>query len=387
MASTFKTFLNGDIVPVKSLLFEAVPISGSIISGTYADLNVKNFSHQLFQKIYDYPYLSSSANNIFDLTVGYSSDSAMSGAGSTLNRQKINIYNQMAQVLMGHDQTGSILQFDEDGDLTGGTKMKECIFMTFSRLTTKDEIKKGSFNLQLGAMDQYSAPSPFQTLLTITDLGSQTNFRVNSPVGEYGILSASVGGAYSASYGATQLNGNCGLIFYQAGIAVLTGSIFMNTTASNGKLRVSAAMDSNGSTFNGMLTGSITGACDAFRHRIYNLSFNNTTELNSTIHFCRINNSDYNYSSNPSYLSGSKIVVKNSSLDAPVAYITTIGLFSSDNELLAVGKVSEPLRKDPTNELTIRGRLDYGVLPWILGLGTMYGICSDYFHNLFSLIC
>jgi len=43
----------------------------------------------------------------------------------------------------------------------------------------------------------------------------------------------------------------------------------------------------------------------------------------------------------------------------PLSYITTIGLYSADNELLAVAKVSEPLKKDPTNELTLRIRLDY----------------------------
>ena len=89
------------------------------------------------------------------------------------------------------------------------------------------------------------------------------------------------------------------------------------------------------------------------------MSFNNTTELNSTIHFCRINHNDYNYSSNPTYLSASQIVVKNNPLDAPISYFTTVGLYSSDSELLAVAKLSEPLKKDPTNEMTIRVRLDY----------------------------
>jgi hypothetical protein len=67
----------------------------------------------------------------------------------------------------------------------------------------------------------------------------------------------------------------------------------------------------------------------------------------------------YNYSANPTYLSGGEMRVKNVPSDNPVAYITTIGLYSSTNELLATAKLSEPLRKDPTNELTLRVRLDY----------------------------
>ena len=99
-----------------------------------------------------------------------------------------------------------------------------------------------------------------------------------------------------------------------------------------------------------MLTGSeISSSAAALRGRMYNVSFNNTTELNSTIYFCRVNHNEFNYSSNPTYLSGSKIRVKNVTTDTPVAYVTGIGLYSSDNELMAVAKLSEPLKKDPTN--------------------------------------
>ena len=68
---------------------------------------------------------------------------------------------------------------------------------------------------------------------------------------------------------------------------------------------------------------------------------------------------EFNYSTNPTYVSSSKMVVKNESSDSPISYITSVGLFSSDNELMAVAKLSEPLKKDPSNELTIRVRLDY----------------------------
>ncbi|HAW78372.1 MAG TPA: hypothetical protein DCX27_00765, partial [Balneola sp.] len=66
-----------------------------------------------------------------------------------------------------------------------------------------------------------------------------------------------------------------------------------------------------------------------------------------------------NYSSNPTYVSGSKIRVKEVATDSTVAYITTVGLYNSANELLATAKLSEPLRKDPSNELILRVRLDY----------------------------
>ena len=112
------------------------------------------------------------------------------------------------------------------------------------------------------------------------------------------------------------------------------------------------------------ITGSwtdlpISSSCDAIRRRIYNLSFNNSTEINSTIYFCRASANKFNMSANPTYTTGSKIRVKNVATDSPVSYVTTVGLYNASNELLAVAKLSEPLKKDPSNEVTLRVRLDY----------------------------
>ena len=154
-----------------------------------------------------------------------------------------------------------------------------------------------------------------------------------------------------------------GLSYYQAGIVGLSGALF-NDENMGGILNntVGHVQYGNGEdkTFSGVLSGStIETAADHFRQRLYNIQFNNTVELNSTIYFCRANHNEFNYSSNPTYLSGSAIRVKPETENDPVSYITTIGLYSSDNQLMAVGKLSEPLRKDPTIELTLRTRLDY----------------------------
>ena len=109
-----------------------------------------------------------------------------------------------------------------------------------------------------------------------------------------------------------------------------------------------------------LFTGSnIQTIANAFRHRIIDITFNNTTELNSTIYFCRAHHNEFNYSTNPTYLTGSKIRVKTNATDTPVSYITTIGLYNDNNELMAVSKLSEPLKKTPDVEFTLRVRLDY----------------------------
>tara|TARA_Y100000310_G_C20643010_1_gene795002 strand:+ start:881 stop:2008 length:1128 start_codon:yes stop_codon:yes gene_type:complete len=375
MATTFKTFMNNDQVSSRTLLHESIPITGTIVSGTYADNNIKNYSHQMFQSVYDYPYLSSSANHIFDLSCGYASTSNLSkseGAPnssatvSVQNAKKINIYNQMAQVLVGHDITGAIQRFDRDGNIVGGgDKLNEVVFVNFARLLSKDELKKGSFSISFRTGSLNTTPA---ILSTLYDAGAANDYRVNSPAGEYAVL-------YTSSVAANIVAGTgLGLVYYQAGIAVITASFFCSGSAAgaDGDFYTTGPDGTNAQRFApraghawahhiaDTLSGSnITASCDALRNRLHNIQFNNTTELNSTIYFCRANHNDFNYSANPTYVSGSKIRIKNNMNDSPVSYITTVGLYSADNELLAVAKVSEPLKKDPTNELTLRVRLDY----------------------------
>ena len=339
MAITFKRIPNTDIANTLSKLHEVIPVTGTIVSGTYSDNNIKNYAHEMFQSVYDYPYLSSSANHVFDISVGYSANSALSGAtGVVQNEKKINIYNQFAKILVPPDITGSIQDFDTDGNISdGGTKMTECIFMPFSRLLVKDEIKKGSVELTFLTGGAWGSPSDAKTLY---DANAQTQYKVDSPAGEFGLL-------YTNSAGTGDPVGH---VYYQAGIAVLTKSVFENFGFPE---QTGYSVDQT------LVSGSITSSGDALRHRIQNLQFNNTTELNSTIYFCRASANEFNYSSNPTYLSGSKIVVKNNFDDTPVSYVTTIGLYNDQNNLVAVAKLSEPLKKDPTTDLTLRVRLDY----------------------------
>ena len=350
MTSTFKVFTPNDTTTIKQLAHESIPLSGSIVSGTYNDNNIKSYSHGMFQSVFDYPFLSSSANGVFDITCGYASGSSLSASTNTQNSKKQRIYNQMAQVLMGYDVTGSIQQFDQDGNLAaGGTKLKECYFLNFARLLNKDEIKKGSFRATLFQRGPGN-PGGATNEVIVGDYGAANDFRVNSPAGEYGLLLTSSTSTTTAAVG---------LLYYQAGVAVITGSFFFDSSWTSEEENFYANGSDSGSV-DTILSGSTIGVnATAIRNRIKNLSWNNTTEINSKLYFCRIAHNEFNYSSNPTYVSGSKIVVKNRATDAPVSYITGVGLYSPDNELLAVAKVSEPLKNDSSEDSTIRVRLDY----------------------------
>mgnify|MGYP003656815847 FL=1 len=397
MAGSKHKILNKeDVINRSTLLHEAIPITGSLLSGTYAnsagsDENVKNYSHGQFQSVYDYPYLSSSANHILDITCGYSGVSALSSSTNTQNAKKINIYNQMAQVLAGYDHTGSILRFDEAGEVVDtGTKMDEVYFLNFARLLTKDEIKKGTFELELGVRQAFDhggsgGSSAHTRRIKLVDYSGSDGYKVNSPAGEYGVLYAQTtvvdgdgvldanlleGERIESNVSDHESWKRAGLLYYQAGVAVVSGSVFGEQSnavlgtfgilsGSSAAAVVVSETNASGSGFNSITGSTIEAMANGLRNRIYNIQFNNTTELNSTIYFCRVNHNEFNYSTNPTFTSGSQIVVKENRNDTSKTYITTVGLYNANDELLAVAKTSEPLVKTPEDELTLRVRLDY----------------------------
>ena len=376
--STTKLIPESDKTTVRTLLHESIPVTGSLISGTYGaktDIrgdNIKTYTHGMFQSTFDYPFLSSSANHIFDTTVGvnpndtvhYPAQIASGTVAGDHGAPKRNIYTQMSQMLFGYDATGSQRQTTVSGSTEdGATVIDDPMFINFARLLAKDEIKKGTFRLTLGLKPDYD--TPFLHQFHIGDFGASTNFNdTNSPAGEFGVLRS--GSSTTATDAAN--NDAVGLVFYQAGIVVLDVSGSIDIAAANQSRPpnlIEFAKSTNTIpqllTYTGSIeSGTMDQISDGLRHRIFNISFENSTELNSTIYFCRVGASEFNYSSNPTYVSESKIINKESSPTAnPVSYISTIGLYADDGACVATAKLSEPLRKSNDNEFTLRVRLDY----------------------------
>jgi hypothetical protein len=87
---------------------------------------------------------------------------------------------------------------------------------------------------------------------------------------------------------------------------------------------------------------------------------NSQETITSDFIFVRPRSSEFNYSENPSFISGSTgEVLYPSFINNPQTYITTVGLYNDNNELLAVAKLSRPLPKDFTKEALIRVKLDF----------------------------
>jgi hypothetical protein len=89
-------------------------------------------------------------------------------------------------------------------------------------------------------------------------------------------------------------------------------------------------------------------------------SLNSEETITSDYVFVRARNSEFNYSENPSFISGSTgEVIYDNFINAPQVYLTTVGMYNDSNELLAVAKMSRPLLKDFTKEALVRVKLDF----------------------------
>jgi hypothetical protein len=262
----------------------------------------------------------------------------------TQSSEKNRVYKEMAQTLLGFDVTGNVKNF-----IINGTTVDRMLFVNFSRLLTKDGVKIGSFTASIGTG---SWSTPFAGgLKQLSDNPSSTYLTVNSdsPVGQY----------WKVYNGSTYSDSNqIGFLFYQQGVLALNqgDSIFNYIAYSSSTANPSGGYLSGSSLAS---TGTITEVSDGFRRYINNLQFQNTVQINSTIYNCQVGLNQYNYSSNITYTSASQIVVKNSVIDTPITYITTVGLYDDTDQLVAVAKLSEPLRKTSADSINLRVRLDY----------------------------
>ena len=111
---------------------------------------------------------------------------------------------------------------------------------------------------------------------------------------------------------------------------------------------------------------------------INNIEFNSSQPIYTYNYHCRLRESEYNFTYNPSALSGSQKTIYDNSgnvysttgsvndgvLKANVTgssfqpYITTVGLYNDTNELIAVGKMSQPVPKPANTEMTIIVKID-----------------------------
>jgi len=225
------------------------------------------------------------------------------------------------------------------GDGTNLLSPDDFYVLSIDRARYKESIFPGTFNIKIsgsGGVINLTDNSNDVTLQTF--LGSSRVFQ---------IVSGSNGNAISSG-GFVDNSGSYGLLFPEL------GTIILNPAAINQSISVAPTTTANANN-----SVNYSKVFDAIK-KGGAFTVNSQETITSDYVFCRARNAEFNYPSNPSFISGSTgEVVYNQFINNPQVYMTTVGMYNDANECVAVAKLSRPLLKDFTKESLIRVKLDF----------------------------
>jgi hypothetical protein len=289
-------------------------------------------------------YQTASGDIQFAITYGNANGSGSLNYNSVVDglSPTATIYGQYQDLVLG----------DENTDFAfGAITSSEFFAISFDRARYKESLFLGSLSLKLSG-----SAGP----ITLTD---DSNYVSTVQFGEAGrifqLISGSQGtkfsGASTTTDGYSLNSGSYGWFLPDI------GTILLNPLA------LSSSLAGGGIDFrwSGSASGSVTPIISPLASLYTAISgaasfyINSQETITSNYIFVRPRSSEFNYSENPSFISGSGEVLYSDFINNPQTYITTVGLYNDTNELLAVAKLSRPLTKDFTSEALIRIKLDF----------------------------
>lgn len=236
------------------------------------------------------------------------------------------VYGQYRNLVYGTETTN--FSFD-------GTNTAEQIYViNVSRDRYKQSLYPGSFNLSL---------KNGSNTIKLTDDSKTTS--LTRFLGEnriFWIISGSNGSPYTSSASTTYY----GMVLPDIGVVILNASGSLSSYIAAANLTSSVANNHVN------LYNAISSSGTAF-------NLQSAEVVSSRYFFTRVKNSEFNYTTNPSIIDTQGNLLYSSLINNPQTFITTVGMYNDNNELLGVAKLSKPLVKDFTKELLIRIKLDY----------------------------
>jgi hypothetical protein len=259
----------------------------------------------------------------------------------------------MSPTRITYGQFRTLINGDENTNLNfgaGNTDSPDLYVINVSRTNYKEKLFPGTFNLILSG----SSAGP----LKLTDNSVDSTTLSYCDAGRvFDIVSGSNGSTTTANLsgitaGYTK-SGSYGKFLPDVGLIILNPRA-LSLSVAEGGIGLTPGSSLNNSTLN----STNVALADAI-NKGKNFSLNSEETITSDYIFVRIKNSDFNYTTNPSMISGSGEFYYPSLVNNPQTFITTVGLYNDNNELLGVAKLSKPLPKDFTKEALLRVKLDF----------------------------
>jgi len=386
--SIYTRFIPDDIVEANPTVITTGLWSsdaGSLPSGAFLDTaNVGEDAANYYLNIYNLPQASASAEVQFAVAYGHVNGG---GAPTLVDNQLATlptkaIYSQYKNLLL--DPSDTKFSFN-------GVDSDHIYVINVQRARIREQLDPGNWELPL---------SGGNGIRTFIDDSGQTlgALTANSKAGRvFNVVSGSLNFDVSGSkVVSSSYNGiGYGLVYPDLGIIVLNPNaigpdvgFFVSTSLANGTGSAAIAslsaslydVDTNlvsATIPYAAVTHSIEWGTDssAYNHAALFIAIRNAIgdpsgdikfkarsaeTISSTHYFVRLRNKEYNYSNNPTFYNAETgVLVQPEFRNDPKVYITTVGLYNDNNELLAVAKLSKPVRKSFDEELLLRVRLDF----------------------------
>ena len=269
----------------------------------------------------------------------------MKGSGSTPYNNTLlkyspssTIYGQYRTMVL-EDENANFYFGDGSNQVTGS----HFWVLSVDRARYKEKIFPGTLNIALsGAAGLIKITDNSKDVSTQTFLGSSRVFQM---------VSGSNGNSYSSS-GYVPNKGSYGLLLPDI------GTILLNPVAISQSIHVDTLRTAN--LPNTTNTTTLFDSLVLGGSGLSGFQLNAEETITSDYIFVRARNAEFNYSENPSFISGSTgEVIYSQFINSPQVYMTTVGMYNDSNELIAVAKLSKPLLKDFTKESLVRVKLDF----------------------------
>jgi hypothetical protein len=251
--------------------------------------------------------------------------------GSSLTTSRV-VYGQYRTLLLG-TESGS---FEFNNDNPNGIYI-----INVARNRYKEHIQPGSITLKLkNGFNEIS-------LTDNSQISSTTNYTTAGTL-YYTLISGSAGTAATAATNASVY----GYLYPDSDIIILNPTALSKSIVDGG-ISYNPTVNAPG-TNNNIQTGiyQIMSGSSYF-------ALQSEENVSSHLFFTRVKNQDFNYTTNPSIIDANGNLIYTTLINNPQTYITTVGMYNDQNELLAVAKLSRPLVKDFTKEALIQVKLDY----------------------------
>lgn len=410
--ATFKEITANDIKTSKSFLSQLIDFLQEDISGSSTRRKYQVFvtggigpgvTSSLFQTVHDQDFALQTSNPIFDVTVGLyfsgstvqdiktgedSSGKLLFPSTSLMMREKIDVYKQFAQNLLGGPSNQFIAPLNSTA---AANKIDEALFICFKRLFHRDGIKRETFAMKFFQSASHQTDGEAgHTLKPNLNRTSESGSAIYTDVGSAVNKEVEFGGQVSNIVDSADTTRTVGLMFNDRGIAVfdlakitsgsqhVSGVISaMNASAPSGDAETGQMVIGDAKSGNPkakfipdfLTSGSLDNILDYICETRFSsgsqtaITFQNQTNINSTLIFCKAEPDEFNYSSHSTFTDADNriVVIDEGSEDvqSTFSFITKVGLYDANNNLLAVASTSRPIEKSPEKFLTIRLRLDF----------------------------